>query len=99
MVAHPRTSAGTDALRPLNQPKPLTVLLDAEEERAATQPRTLVEHGVQRRILQIQDTWRIDDEWWRAPIARRYYLVLLEDDSLRTIYHDLVTGQWYAQAY
>ncbi|MDQ3780751.1 MAG: hypothetical protein M3354_09440 [Chloroflexota bacterium] len=54
---------------------------------------------MQRRILQIQDTWRIDDEWWRAPIARRYYLVLLEDDSLRTIYHDLVTGQWYAQAY
>ena len=59
----------------------------------------LVIGGRQRRIEEIQDTWLIDDEWWREPIRRRYYRMVLDDGSLRTIYHDLVADAWYEQAY
>jgi hypothetical protein len=30
------------------------------------------------RLLQVKEvlnTWRIDDEWWREPISRLYYLL------------------------
>ena len=46
----------------------------------------------------IQDRWRIDDEWWRErPISRLYYSLLLEDESLVTLYHDLINDKWFEQ--
>ena len=62
-------------------------------------PTALVERGRHRRIEQVQDRWRIDDEWWRGPISRRYYQLVLDDGSLRTVYQDLVDGRWYEQGY
>ena len=62
-------------------------------------PGTLVEGGRRRRVEHVQDTWRIDDEWWRAPISRRYYQLTLDDGSVRTVYQDLVTSEWYEQGY
>jgi hypothetical protein len=51
------------------------------------------------RIVRIQDVWCIDDEWWRDPIARRYYQVVIESGALRTIYHDLIANAWFEQRY
>ena len=52
-----------------------------------------------RQVIQIQDQWRIDDEWWRDnPIARLYHLVLLTDGTLRTVYRDLLTDDWFEQS-
>jgi hypothetical protein len=65
----------------------------------AGRPAILVERGRRRRIERIQDGWRIDDEWWRDPISRRYYQLVLDDGSLRTVYQDLVDGRWYEQGY
>ncbi|HUG36582.1 MAG TPA: hypothetical protein VML54_06500 [Candidatus Limnocylindrales bacterium] len=46
----------------------------------------------------MQDRWRIDDEWWREhPISRRYFNVLLVDDTLLTIYHDETANAWFEQ--
>ena len=59
----------------------------------------LVERGRRRRVARVQDSWRIDDEWWRDPIGRRYYRLVLDDGSLRTVYQDLVDGGWYEQGY
>ncbi|HET7035230.1 MAG TPA: hypothetical protein VFI42_06050 [Thermomicrobiaceae bacterium] len=50
-------------------------------------------------MTQVQDVWRIDDEWWRAPISRRYFRLVLDDGSQRTVYHDLVAGRWFEQGY
>ena len=51
-----------------------------------------------RTVSRVQDIWRIDDEWWRErPISRLYYLLLLDPDTLLTIFHDLVTDTWYEQ--
>jgi hypothetical protein len=45
----------------------------------------------------VLETWRIDDEWWRKPIARRYVEVVLEDGAHVVLFEDLVTGAWFAQ--
>lgn len=49
-------------------------------------------------MVRVQDRWRIDDEWWREhPISRLYYTVVLEDDTLLTLYHDLLADAWFEQ--
>ena len=114
MVADPRAPAGADRLRPLNHPRPVSVLTQdrpeatpaaaAGDPRAArgddaAQPLVLVAGGRRRRVVNVRDSWRIDEEWWRDPISRRYYQLELDDGSLRTVYQDLVDGRWYAQEY
>ncbi len=93
MVPDSRAKTGAGQLRSVNQPRPVTILVEAG------QPVILIEGQRRHRIEQVQDVWRIDDEWWRNPISRYYYRVVLDNGSLRTIYHDLVSGDWYEQAY
>ena len=62
-------------------------------------PAVLIERGHRRQVAAVQDSWRIDDEWWRTPISRRYYRVVLDDGSLYTVYEDLAAGGWWAQGY
>jgi hypothetical protein len=50
-----------------------------------------------RRVQAIREEWRIDDEWWREPISRRYVTLVLEDGRPLTIYQDLIEGGWYVQ--
>ncbi len=40
--------------------------------------------------------WRVDDDWWRVPISRMYYVVTTPA-MLLEIYEDLRTGDWYLQ--
>ncbi len=92
MVTNSRTPARADELRPLNRPLPIQV----ETEQGLPVAITGSGHR-QYAIVEIQDTWRIDDEWWRKPVHRRYYRVQLDNGSLRTMYVD---GEvWYEQRY
>ena len=51
-----------------------------------------------RRVREVLDTWRIDDEWWRKePVSRLYYRVVLEDGTVTSLFKDLVGGQWRRQ--
>ncbi len=50
-----------------------------------------------RHIEEIIETWRIDDEWWRTPISRRYVDVVLEGGGHVVLFEDLTTGQWFVQ--
>lgn len=93
MVKNPRAAARADQLRPLNQPRSVTVLVEAD------QPVALLEGGAYARIERIQDCWCIDDEWWREPIRRRYFQVSLATGMVRTIYHDEMSDTWHEQAY
>ena len=95
MVQDPGAATGADSLRPLNRPRPAVVLVGG----GAGRPVGLVERGRRRRVARVKDGWRIDDEWWREPIRRRYYRLVLDDGSLRTVFRDEVDGRWYAQAY
>jgi hypothetical protein len=81
------------SIRSINQPHPLSVEADDRGLPLA------VMRLEPRRVAAIQDVWRIDDEWWRELISRRYFQVVLDGGEIRTIYHDLVSDEWFEQWY
>jgi hypothetical protein len=93
MVTNSRTPARPDQLRPLNPPKQLIVT----EHKGM--PDVLIEHNRRHKVVRIQDVWCIDDEWWREPITRRYFQIVIDTGTIRTIYHDLVHDTWHEQSY
>ncbi len=93
MVSHSGTPPRTGQFRPLNQPRQIDVVVENHR------PSIIVDSRRRHRIERVQDTWIIDDEWWRDPISRQYFQVVLEDGGVRTIFHDRVADSWFAQAY
>ena len=55
--------------------------------------------GGRKKVVRIGNIWRVDDEWWREEIARRYFELEMEDGSVTTVFQDLVSGDWYRQRY
>jgi hypothetical protein len=52
------------------------------------------------RVAEVQDVWRIDDEWWRErPVSRLYWRLALEDGQVATVYHDVSRNRWHHQQY
>ena len=109
MVANTRTTARAGGIRPLDAPLPVQVEVDGNGQPSAIgipKSRGAVRKNTGerapacqwRQVSEFLDSWRIDDEWWRkAPIARTYYRVVMEDDRSVTIFQDLTTGEWYRQ--
>jgi hypothetical protein len=82
-------------LRPLNAPTPLHIQTDVDGRIVAIWRQGRL---TPRTIAAVQDRWRIDDEWWREhAISRMYYVVVLDDGTLLTVYHDLQCDSWYEQ--
>jgi hypothetical protein len=48
-------------------------------------------------IESVNETWRIDDEWWRQTISRQYFEVTLQEGKRLVLFQDLITGEWFAQ--
>jgi len=88
MVAPARAPLRTDRLRAVNAPKPVALELDTSGDLS-------VSNG--GKIEAILETWRIDDEWWRQPIARAYMEVMLEGGKRLVLFQDLSTGEWFSQ--
>ena len=85
-------TAPSGKLRPLNRPRRVRVRLGG-----AGVPTSLEIRGRWRKIGSVIDSWRIDDEWWREPISRTYYSLVLENGIHLTTYHDLMEDRWYLQ--
>jgi hypothetical protein len=94
MVENSGTSGGAGGLRLLNQPKPAAVEASVDGE-----PAAIVVQGRFQHVRAINDSWRIDDEWWRDEIARRYFAIELENGRKMTVFHDLIGDGWFAQGY
>ena len=86
------TRGGSRRLVALNTPTPIQVRTDATDTPLEVQ---LGHHRV--RVTEIQERWRIDDEWWRTPICRIYHRVVLNDGRILTVYRDLESGGWFIQ--
>jgi hypothetical protein len=84
---------GSDRLRALNVQQQVIVELDARGTPTIVKRET----GNEKRIESIGETWRIDDEWWRVPIVRRYLEVIVEGGGRIVLFEDLKTGEWFAQ--
>ena len=81
-------------LRPLNLPVSIAV-----ETEAGGEPAAIIWRGRRLAVAAVADRWRIDDEWWRRPIARLYRCLVLADERLIVVFEDLLNGRWYAQRY
>ncbi len=101
MVAPSRTPVRADRLRALNRPRPVEVELDEQgRPRAITggPGRAQTSTDEHRRAIEtIGETWRIDDEWWRHPISRLYFDVVLDGGKHVVLYQELTTNQWWMQ--
>ena len=49
------------------------------------------------RVASVGEVWRVDDEWWRALITRRYVEVLLEGGKHVMLFEDLASHEWFLQ--
>jgi hypothetical protein len=72
-------------------------LPSGRSHRQDDQASTLDESGG-KTVEAVLESWRIDDEWWRDPIARRYVEVVLEGGAHVVLYQDLTTRAWFMQA-
>ncbi len=84
------------ALRPLGLPRPVEVRLDA-----AGLPVAVARHRQRwQHVEQVDDAWRVAEEWWReAPQERTYLRLVLEGGRRLTLFHDGITGGWFEQQY
>ena len=89
----------TNALRFLNQPRPIHVLTERRSDHPGPVPVALLQDGRTRAIERLEDTWLLEDEWWRQRICRRYYRLALVDGVRMTVFHDCAADAWYAQGY
>jgi len=100
MVAPARATLRADRLRAVNEPRLVAVELNADGLPMAIR-RSKENSGGQETtaavVEAILESWRIDDEWWRHPITRRYFEVLLEGGGRVVLFVDLVSGEWYVQ--
>jgi len=99
MVAPARAPLRTDRLRAVNEPKKAAVELNEMKEPVAIR-RSRDNGGGQETTAAVEtvlETWRIDDEWWRQLISRRYFAVILEGGARVVLFEDLVTHEWFMQ--
>ncbi len=76
----------------LGPPLPLKVqvMLSADG-----QPSRLIFGGITRVVIGIDETWREERFWWDKPIKRDYFRVVLGDGSLRNLFQNLLSGEWF----
>src|SRR5882672_4320675 len=100
MVAPARTALRADRLRAVNVPQPVAVELNAGGEPTLFR-RSRDNGGGQETkaavVEAILESWRVDDEWWRQLISRRYFEVALEGGGRVVLFEDRVSGEWFVQ--
>ena len=71
-------------------------LVQVETDEAGT-PIRLRMDGVTHGEVGICNQWRVDDEWWREPVARAYFKVVTRDGLLCTVFWDEIRGTWHLE--
>jgi hypothetical protein len=95
MVQDTGKTLRSDTYWPVNVPEPV----DVEEASSFSLPLA-VRAPRRQAVVNIEDRWRIDDEWWRQePISRLYFEVTLDSGQKQVIYKDLINDGWFRQAY
>jgi len=103
MVAPARATLRADRLRTLNVPRSVSVELNADgvPTKVWRSKDNGGGHGGQEETAAVVETilemWRIDDEWWRQLISRRYFAVIFEGGARVVLFEDLVTSEWFIQ--
>jgi hypothetical protein len=50
------------------------------------------------RIEAVRESWLVEDRWWTAePLRRRYWELVGARGRNVVVFHDLGSGEWFAQ--
>jgi hypothetical protein len=79
---------------PLKVPRPLVV--EAEAGLDGPTPCWVVWRGKRRRVAELGEEWRVDEEWWRDEVSRHYFAVTLADGCRLTLFLDRLAGTWFS---
>ena len=41
--------------------------------------------------------WKVETEWWRETVIREYWKVLLNNNVLCELYHDMSRDEWFVE--
>lgn len=95
MVGHTRATADTRRIRRLKTPHSLEIEVASDGV-----PLRVRLKSAWQDVSLLRRPWRIDQHWWRGELVKRdYYRVAAEDGPPLTVYHDLVSGDWFRQEY
>jgi hypothetical protein len=85
-------SRDAQRIRPLNLPRAIMV-------RAGTDgiPRAVRGKNGWVQIEGVRESWRLEDLWWRDPLLRNYFQVVLEGGRVVFLFQDEREGHWYLQ--
>jgi hypothetical protein len=50
-----------------------------------------------QKVGRVLNRWRIDCEWWRRPVCRDYWRLLLDDELAVECYQDRLCDKWYLE--
>ncbi len=51
-----------------------------------------------RQIEQVRESWLIEDRWWTdRPLRRRYWEIVSACGRNLVVFHNLCSGEWFAQ--
>jgi hypothetical protein len=76
----------------LGPPVPLRVRVSLD---AAAQPTRFQLGDEVKVVVGLDGTWREERNWWAKPVRRDYFRLILTDGSLRNIFQDLATDEWF----
>ncbi|HEY0492229.1 MAG TPA: hypothetical protein VGD57_02010 [Candidatus Dormibacteraeota bacterium] len=48
-------------------------------------------------VTRVLNRWRIDCEWWRSPVSREYWRLLIDDDLALECYCNRATSEWFVE--
>jgi len=52
--------------------------------------------GERREPVEVCNSWRVEESWWREPIARDYFKVVGER-WLALVYYDRISDSWHLE--
>ena len=58
---------------------------------------TAIRWNGRRETVEVCNRWRVDDGWWREPVARACYKVVTRSGLLCTIFLDEIRGTWHLE--
>lgn len=71
-------------------------LIQVETDASGT-PQRLHLDGAAHGEVGVCNRWRVDDDWWRTPVARDYWKLVTRDGLLCTVYLDELRGTWHLE--
>ena len=48
-------------------------------------------------VTRVLNRWRIDCDWWRSPVSREYWRLLIDDDLALECYCNRASAQWFVE--